>query len=149
MDEFFESALKYFGVDSRKYQSSSLRAQIVGVLLKTGRHLFVLDGLEVLQRQKGDQFGLLQNKDLHDLLTFFASPENSSFCLITSRAPIIGLIKFTTYVPKTVNRLSAKDGYDLLKTLGVKGSDIDINELVSEWDGHALTLSLLAGLLVD
>ncbi len=145
----FESALKYFGVDSRRYQSSSQRAQIVGVLLNTGRYLFVLDGLEVLQHQEGDQYGLLQNNDLRDLLTFFARPDNQSFCLITSRAPLLDLMDYTTYTHRDVERLSEDDGRALLRILGVKGSDAELNKVVTDWDGHALTLSILAAYLAE
>jgi len=149
VDEFFESALKYFGVDSRRYQSSSQRAQIVGVLLNTGRYLFVLDGLEVMQHQEGDQYGLLQSNDLRDLLTFFARPDNGSFCLITSRAPLLDLMDYTTYTHRDVDRLSTEDGRALLQRLGVKGSDDELNKGVSDWDGHALTLSILAAYLAE
>jgi tetratricopeptide (TPR) repeat protein len=149
VDDFFESALKYFGVDSRRYQSSIQRAQIVGVLLNTGRYLFVLDGFEVMQHQDGDQYGLLQSNDLRDLLTFFAQPDNQSFCLITSRAPLLDLMEYTSYTHRDVERLSEEDGRTLLRRLGVQGSDTELNQVVSDWDGHALTLSILAAYLVD
>ena len=149
IDEFFESALKYFGVDSRRYQSSSQRAQIVGVLLNTGRYLFVLDGLEVLQYQEGDQYGLLQSNDLRDLLTFFAPPDNQSLCLITSRAPLLDLMEYTTYTHRDVDRLSEEDGRALLRRLSVKGSEAELNKIVADWDGHALTLSILAAYLAE
>ncbi|MDP3186586.1 MAG: hypothetical protein Q8M58_15110, partial [Anaerolineales bacterium] len=75
VDEFLEAALKYMSggrIDPRQVPSSSLRTQIIGAMLGAGRYLFVLDGLEVLQHQEGDQYGLLQSNDLRDLLTYFA-----------------------------------------------------------------------------
>ncbi len=149
VDEFFEAALKYFGVDASRYQSSSQRAEILGVLLKTGRFLFILDGLEVLQYEKGKDYGSLQNKDLRRLITYFGNPENESFCLITSRTPLVDLLGYTSYSPRPVDHLSIDDGRALLRKLSVNGSDEQLNQLVKDWDGHALTLSLLAGLLVD
>ena len=80
VDEFLEAALNYMSggrIDPRQIQSSNLRAQIIGAMLGTGRYLFVLDGLEVMQHQEGDQYGILQSNDLRDLLTFFARPDNS------------------------------------------------------------------------
>ena len=96
IDEFLEAALNFLSggrIDPRQVPSSSLRAQIIGAMLGAGRYLFVLDGLEVLQHQEGDQYGLLQSNDLRDLLTYFARPDNQSFCLITSRAPVLDLME--------------------------------------------------------
>jgi len=152
VDEFLEAALKYMSggrIDPRQIQSSNLRAQIIGAMLGTGRYLFVLDGLEVLQHQEGDQYGLLQSNDLRDLLTFFARPDNQSFCLITSRAPLLDLMEYTTYTHRDVGRLSVEDGRTLLRKLGVKGSDAELNKVVTDWNGHALTLSILAAYLAE
>jgi trypsin-like peptidase len=152
VDEFLEAALKYMSggrIDPRAVPSSNLCAQIIGSMLGTGRYLFVLDGLEVMQHQEGDQYGLLQSNDLRDLLTFFARPDNQSFCLITSRAPLLDLMDYTTYTHRDVDRLSEDDGRDLLRRLGVKGSDAELNKVVGDWDGHALTLSILAAYLAE
>ena len=156
VDEFLEAALKYMSggrIDSRQIQSSNLRAQIIGAMLGgpkgSGRYLFVLDGLEVMKHQEGDQYGLLQSNDLRDLLTFFARPDNQSFCLITSRAPLLDLMDYTTYTHRDVDRLSEEDGRALLRRLGVQGSDVELNKVVANWDGHALTLSILAAYLAE
>ena len=160
IDEFLEAALNYLSggkIDPRQVPSSSLRAQIIGAMLGAGRYLFVLDGLEVLQHQKGDQYGLLQSNDLRDLLTYFARPDNQSFCLITSRAPVLDLMEYTTYTHRDVDRLSEADGVALLKKLGVlpsplrrgAGGEVDLAKVVSDWDGHALTISLLGSYLAE
>ncbi|HLO16097.1 MAG TPA: trypsin-like peptidase domain-containing protein [Anaerolineales bacterium] len=152
VDEFLEAALKYMSggrIDPRAVPSSNLRAQIIGAMINAGRYLFVLDGLEVIQHQEGDQYGLLQTNDLRDLLTFFASPDNQSFCLITSRAPLLDLMEYTTYTHRDVDRLSEDDGHALLRRLGVNGSDAELNKVVADWDGHALTLSILAAYLAE
>jgi hypothetical protein len=125
IDEFLESALNFLSggrIDPRQVPSSSLRAQIIGAMLGAGRYLFVLDGLEVLQHQEGDQYGLLTSNDLRDLLTYFARPDNQSFCLITSRAPVLDLMDYTTYTHRDVERLSEADGVALLERLQVKSS---------------------------
>jgi tetratricopeptide (TPR) repeat protein len=152
VDEFLEAALKYMSggrIDPRAVPSSNLRAQIIGAMLGAGRYLFVLDGLEVMQHQEGDQYGLLQSNDLRDLLTFFARPDNQSFCLVTSRAPLLDLMDYTTYTHRDVDRLSEEDGRTLLRRLGVQGSDTELNKVVADWDGHALTLSILAAYLAE
>jgi len=140
-------------IDPRAVPSSNLRAQIIGAMLGgpkgSGRYLFVLDGLEVMQHEEEDQYGLLQSNDLRDLLTFFARPDNQSFCLITSRAPLLDLMDYTTYTHRDVDRLSEEDGRALLRKLGVKGNDNELNKVVADWDGHALTLSILAAYLAE
>jgi tetratricopeptide (TPR) repeat protein len=152
VDEFLEAALKWMSggrIDPRAVPSSSVRAQIIGAMLGAGRYLFVLDGLEVMQHQEGDRFGLLQSNDLRDLLTYFARPDNASFCLVTSRAPLLDLMEYTTYTHRDVDRLSATDGRALLWKLGVQGKDDALDKLVADWDGHALTLSLLSAILTE
>ena len=150
--EFLEAALKWMSggrIGPRAVPSSSVRAQIIGAMLGAGRYLFVLDGLEVMQHQEGDQFGLLQSNDLRDLLTYFARPDNQSFCLVTSRAPLLDLMEYTTYTHRDVDRLSAADGRALLRKLGVQGKDDALDKLVADWDGHVLTLGLLAAILTE
>jgi tetratricopeptide (TPR) repeat protein len=152
VDEFLEAALNYLSggkIDPRQVPSSSLRAQIIGAMLGAGRYLFVLDGLEVMQHQEGDQYGLLQSADLRDLLSYFANPNNSSFCLITSRAPLLDLMEYTTYTHRDVDRLSEADGISLLERLKVKGSREQMVKVISDWDGHALTISLLGSYLAE
>ena len=51
-------------IDPRRIASSSAKAQVVAAMLANGRYLFVLDGLEVLQRQEGDDYGTLTSPDL-------------------------------------------------------------------------------------
>ncbi len=146
VDEFFEAALGFVGgglIDPRRMPSSSAKAQTVAAMLANGRYLFVLDGLEVLQRQEGDNFGLLNSPDLLTFLELFAAPGHESFCLITSRAPMLDLISYTSYNHRDVGPVTPEDGRALLRTLGVQGRDEALDKLVAAWDGHALTLSLL------
>jgi len=148
VDEFFEAALDYMGggrIDPRRVPSANVRAQIIGAMLGAGRYLFVLDGLEVMQHQEGDQYGLLRSSDLRDFLTLFAAPGHQSFCLATSRAPLLDLMNYTTYTHRDVTRLSPADGRALLREVGVVGQDDILSEIVAAWNGHALTLGLLGG----
>ncbi len=152
VDEFFEAALKYLSggkIDARKILSSNVRAQIIAAMLGAGSYLFILDGLEVLQYQQGDMYGSLLSSDLKDFLELFASPDHKSFCLVTSRAPLMDLESFTTYHHRNVDRLSSTDGRDMLHNLSIRGEDEKLDGLVEAWEGHALTLSLLASYLVD
>ncbi len=152
VDAFFEAALKYMSagrIDPRKVPSANIRGQIIGATLGAGRYVFVLDGLEVMQYQDGDEYGLLKSADLREFLGYFATPGHSSFCLITSRAPLFDLMEYTTYTHRDVDHLSTADGRALLCQIGVRGPDPTLDAVVHEWDGHALTLGLLGGYLTD
>ncbi len=157
VDEFFEAALVYMSgerIDPRDIPSASAKAAfIAGMLTHGGRYLFVLDGLEVMQHQGGDRYGLLRNNDLRDFVRYFAAPGHQSFCLATSRAPLLDLMAYDTYTHRDVTRLSADDGRALLRQVGVgqfaKLPSDQLNKaldkIVTDWDGHALTLGLLGG----
>jgi tetratricopeptide (TPR) repeat protein len=152
VDEFFEAALEYMSggrIDPRQYPSSSAKAHLIAGMLYAGRYLFVLDGLEVMQHQEGDQYGLLKSTDLREFLSYFAAPEHQSFCLITSRAPVLDLMEYTTYTHRDVARLSPADGRALLRRVGVTGPDAALDKVVADWDGHALTLGLLGSYLAE
>ena len=151
VDEFFEAVLTFLveGIDPNSLPSAKVKAQVINAMLKNGRYLFILDGLEVLQHQDGDDYGLLKNIDLRDWLRDFVAGKHESFCMISSRAPLLDLIDFTTYTHRDVERLSVNEGRDLLRKLGVKGTDAEIEKVVQEWDGYALVLSLLGSYLVD
>ena len=151
VDEFFEATLTYMGgeVMARRVRSANVRAQVIGAMLGAGRYLFVLDGLEVMQHQEGDRYGLLRSSDLREFLGYFAAPAHESFCLITSRAPLLDLMAYTTYTHRDVSRLSPADGRALLRRVGVVGQDAILFNVVADWDGHALTLGLLGGYLAE
>jgi tetratricopeptide (TPR) repeat protein len=153
LDEFFEAALRYLQLDQRidlrTVSSTNMRAHLIAAAIRKGRYLFILDGIEVVQRQEGDQYGEFSSADLREFLQLFAAPDHESVCLITSRTPLVDLREFTTYTEYEVERLSVEDGRDLLRRLGVRGKDEALDKVVREWDGHALTLTLLATYLVE
>ncbi|MFZ3167105.1 MAG: trypsin-like peptidase domain-containing protein [Candidatus Methanoperedens sp.] len=153
VDEFFEAALYYLsGGNSdllNEYTSPAIRVELIASMLRNGSYIFILDGLEVMQYQNGDQYGQLESEALRDFLGYVAAKKDiKSLCLITSRIPLVDLGNYTTYIYHNVDRLSPEDGRTLLRKLGVKGKDEELNKVVTEWDGHALTLNLLGTLLV-
>jgi hypothetical protein len=152
VDEFFEAALNYLGggqVDLSTLPSANARANFLAAMLRGKRYLFILDGFEVMQHEKGDEYAQIKSADLYEFLTYFAAGGHESFCLITSRAPLMDLIEFVSYTNRNVDRLSDTDGRALLQKIGVQGTEAQLDRIVSDWDGHALTLSLLGSYLVD
>ncbi|MEU6123672.1 trypsin-like peptidase domain-containing protein [Streptomyces sp. NPDC047123] len=149
-DDFFEAALEFVSggrISSGELPDGRARAESVAALLELRPFLFVLDGLEVMQHQTGDYYGTLRSADLHDFLTFFATPGHRSFCLITTRAPVLDLVRYVTCQQVDVPPLSLAAGTTLLRKLGIDGPDSSLERLVRDWEGHALTLSLIAAIL--
>jgi tetratricopeptide (TPR) repeat protein len=151
LDEFYEAVLQYLlgdRIDLAALPSTSMRAHVVASLLRAGRYLIVLDGLEVLQHQSGDSYGEFTSVGLREFLQLFAAPDHLSVCIATSRAPLLDLQDFTTYTEFAVERLLPEDGRTLLRRLGVHGTDQLLDSIVRDWDGHALTLALVATYLL-
>jgi tetratricopeptide (TPR) repeat protein len=150
-DEFFEAALTYVGGEkmAQANPSATAKAGMVAALLAQQRYIFVLDGLEVMQHEDDDEYGLLTSDALREFLRFFAAPAHASFCLVTSRAPLLDVQAFTTYQEQKVAGLSAADGVTLLRETGVQGTDAQLKPIVAQWDGHALTLTLLGKYLAE
>jgi tetratricopeptide (TPR) repeat protein len=153
IDEFFEALAEFLVgdlIDISDYKSASDKIRLINsVLRKGGRYLFVLDGLEVLQHEGGDDYGLLKSPDLREWLRTLAKGENEAFCVVTSRAPLFDLIDLTTFVHRDVERLTDGEGCELLQKLGVRGEAAALRRVVRDWDGYALVLSLLGTYLVE
>lgn len=151
VDQFFQHLLVFLlgkgGAESAPPPGENTLEQIAG-LLNRGRYIFVLDGLEGQQFQSGDGYGLFENSALGEFLKRLAGPGQRSFCLLTSRLPVLDLLAYATYRHHAVRRLALADGCAVLRRLGVKGEDRALERIVEEWDGHALTLSLIAVYLV-
>ncbi len=152
VEVFFESLLTFLipAMDPHKLPSASVKAQVILSMLGSKRYLLVLDGLEVLQHQSGKNYGRFKNDELQNFLSDFAKTgEYQSFCLITSRAPLIDLINYSSYTQYDVAHLSPSEGRELLGKLGVRGTEAEIDDVVNNWGGYALALSLLGTLLAE
>ena len=153
VDEFFQAALAFVTNNDKavldRYVSTTARAHLLAGMLYANSYLFILDGLEVVQHEQGDSYGLLKHTDLRDFLIYFAATGHNSFCLLTSRTPVLDLIDRRTFIHHDVDRLSTSEGRRLLRKLGVKGSDVALDKIVEEWEGHPLTLNILAGYVVN
>jgi tetratricopeptide (TPR) repeat protein len=152
VDEFFEALLIYLSgkrIDPRTHPSSTnARVHFIAGMLYGGNYLFVLDGLEIIQHQEGDQYGSLKSNELHEFLNYIAAPGHGSFCLITSRVPVLDLMDYTTYTHRDITSLGLESGQALLTKMGVNGDSKALNKIVMNWGSHALTLSLIGSCLV-
>jgi len=145
-DEFFEKSISYFsqGDFDIKNLPSDRRPQFLAALLMERRYLLVLDGLEVMQYQGGEDHGLLKSVGLSEFLIYLAAcGSNNSLCLITSRASVTDIMPYITHGQLDVERLATEEGRELLRNLNVKGTDAELDQCVEDWSGHALTLALI------
>ena len=112
------------------------------------RTLLVLDGLEPLQHPPGPLAGELKDPGVTALLKGLAG-RNAGLCVVTTRERVKDLAAFeeSTVRCRELERLSTPAGVALLDSLGVHGPAADLERLVEDVRGHALTLTLLGGYL--
>jgi tetratricopeptide (TPR) repeat protein len=146
VDEFLEAALAFMAPTARSdaFGSADARARAIGQLIARGRFILVLDGVDQLQHHGESNFGSIANADLRQILGYLASGYHRSFCIVTTRVPLVDLMPYSSYSEVQVGRLTTKDGVTLLKALGASRSDAALTRIVENADGHALTLTLLA-----
>lgn len=151
VDAFLEALLTYMAGETvtQNVRGASARAQIIGAMMQERRYMVVLDGFEVMQHQDGDEHGRITSEALREFLEFCASQKSQSCCVITTRANLMDMQPFTTYQHVDITRMSEADGLALMREVGVNGDDEAIKKVVKQWDGHALTISLIAGYLAD
>jgi hypothetical protein len=109
VDAFFEALLSHLStrlVDARQYSSTNARVQVLGAMLRAGRYLFVLDGLDSWQQTDEQHAGLLTSLDLREFLRYLAAPDHQSFCLLTSSLPFVDLLAYSSYRQRRLPPLS-------------------------------------------
>ncbi|MCP3960495.1 MAG: hypothetical protein GY719_21835, partial [bacterium] len=149
-DVFVAKALKFFGDPATAESAASPwdKGSRLAQILSQCRALLVLDGLEPLQYSPGPLAGELKDPAVTALLKGLAA-KNAGLCVVTTRESVTDLAQFrdSTAPEWQLGRLSKAAGAALLEKLGVHGTAKEIEDLVAEVDGHALTLNLLGSYL--
>lgn len=152
-DLFLKEALVFFGdadmanSDQGAFDKGRRLAQLVGAR----RALLILDGVEPLQyAPTSPTAGELKDQGLAALLKGLAA-SSRGLCVVTTRYSIADLRAYgqTTAPEHKLLRLSQPAGAALLQQLGVKGNQKELETLVRDVQGHALTLNLLGSYLHD
>jgi len=114
------------------------------------RTLLVLDGLEPLQNPPGPQERRLREPSLQALLRELAA-FNKGLCVITTRLPIPDIADHEggSALRHDLEQLSSDAGAKLLRALGVKGHEAELQDASAEFAGHCLALTLLGSYLTD
>ncbi|QTR53600.1 hypothetical protein [Thiothrix unzii] len=143
-DDFFESALRFFGYAEQNLPPPHERGIKLARLVASQRTLLILDGLEPLQHPVGIFHGELKDQALKALLQQLAV-KNPGLCLISSRQTVEELKgkPEKLVLAHDLEQLQETDGVALLRAIGVKGSEVDLTKAVKEVAGHALALNLL------
>ncbi|MBD1935217.1 MULTISPECIES: tetratricopeptide repeat protein [Cyanophyceae] len=109
--------------------------------LREGRHLLVIDNLESLLQHDGQWLDAIYEQFFHGWL----GCGGKSVILVTTRErPDLPEIKLK-WLP--LPGLSPAEGANLLKALGILGTDAELQEFAKKAEGHPLLLTLVAGFL--
>jgi tetratricopeptide (TPR) repeat protein len=147
-DRFLDHALTWFGDPDPTAGAPRDRGLRLAELVRQEKTLLVLDGVEPLQHPPNHpQAGRIKDPALSALLRNLAGA-NPGLCVVTTRERIADLESSSRTAPQEdLEALSPEAGAELLKKLGVKGSDSELLAASQEFGNHALTLSLLGGYL--
>ncbi|MBD1899170.1 tetratricopeptide repeat protein [Coleofasciculus sp. FACHB-125] len=109
--------------------------------LREGRHLLVIDNLESLLQHDGQWLDAIYEEFFHGWL----GCGGKSVILVTTRErPDLPEIKLK-WLP--LPGLSPAEGANLLRALGILGTEAELQEFAKKAEGHPLLLTLVAGFL--
>ncbi|HEV7667428.1 MAG TPA: hypothetical protein VGS22_02810 [Thermoanaerobaculia bacterium] len=155
-EPFVNEALRFFGGEVGETIAASAtsawdKGSKLAEFVAKRRALLILDGLEPLQYPASSPLaGQLKDPGLEALLKGLAQ-RNAGLCVVTTRESVTNLASFrgTTAPEWELEQLDKAAGVALLESLGVSGSAKELEDLVEEVKGHALTLNLLGTYLRD
>ena len=149
-DEFLDAVLAWFGDPDPRHGTAWEKGERLARLIACRRTLLVLDGLEPLQNPPGPEEGRLREPSLQALLRELAA-FNTGLCVITTRLPVADVAdrEGTSVMGRELEQLSSEAGAQLLRGLGVKGPETELQSASDEFGGHCLALTLLGSYLTD
>jgi tetratricopeptide (TPR) repeat protein/predicted ATPase len=149
-DEFLDAALTWFGDRDPRLGTAWEKGERLAKLVAHRRTLLVLDGLEPLQNPPGPQEGRVREPSLQALLRELAA-FNAGLCVITTRMPVADIADHegSSAMRRDLQQISSDAGAKLLRALGVKGDEAELQSASDEFRGHCLALTLLGGYLSD
>jgi len=150
-DAFFERALRFFsdGAIDAAALPAGTRAHRLAALVGERRTLLILDGVDALLHPPGARGGELRDGELRLLLEMLAT-ESRGLCIAATRYTLEDLRGWHAagVVEWQLERLDANAAGELLRDIGVVGSDEDLRAAADELDAHPLALNLLGRYLV-
>ncbi len=153
-EPFVNAALRFFGGEegeniATSAMSSWEKGARLAALVGRRKALLILDGMEPLQYPPSSPLtGYLKDPGVAALLRGLAA-QNLGLCVVTTRESLSDLTAFHEgAAPEwSLERLSTTAGVGLLEKLLVRGNKKDLQALVEDVSGHALTLNLVGSYL--
>jgi hypothetical protein len=152
-NHFLKTAHNYFtGGEEVQAVGAGWFHMLSEALATGGNYLLVLDGLERVQRQQTDASGIygeLEDPLLRGLLSRLCAGTGNTRAIITTRFPVASIERWMGkgYSIIDVDQLAGDSARALLRVQNVKGTDQELDAVIADYGGHALTLDLLAGAL--
>ena len=149
-NEFLDSSLAWFGDTDPRLGTLWEKGERLAKHIASHRTLLILDGLEPLQSPPGPQEGRIREHSLQALLRELAA-FNQGLCVITTRLPVADIADHegTSAPRRELEQLSREAGAKVLRALGVKGHEVELQNTSEEFSGHCLALTLLGSYLTD
>jgi hypothetical protein len=146
-DVFIAQTLERLGAQKPYPAPGRDRATLLAAALESDNTVLFLDGIEATQEGLGEK-ARIKDAELRELLKQLAVKDNC-VCFITSRNPIAELTSYQGHTLEyiDVEGLLPSEGLELLRNLGVKGSNKQLREAAIAASGHCLTLQLLGRLV--
>jgi tetratricopeptide (TPR) repeat protein len=148
-EAFLRTACQYILGEAPK-ETGGLLERLQQGLTGTTPHLFILDGLELVQATgtTGRPRGELEDPLMRRFLRWLAAGLGTrAKALITSRFPLPDLTAGRGFRPIDLVDLDAPAARAVLRKWGVKGSDATLNKLAERVHRHALTVDVLGSYL--
>ncbi len=117
-------------------------------LLRSRRWVLALDGTEVVQYESGSWFGRFLHPELGRLLEELASAPARTAVVLTTRFPLPDLAHRFHIRLLSLASLDAASARSLLRSVGVQGSDAELDEATAWCGFHAKAVELLGTYLV-
>ena len=149
-DDFINKALIWFGDQDPTKGSPHDKGARLAELVRKERTLLFLDGVEPLQYPPGPYAGRIKDPALAALVRNLGA-SNSGLCVMTTRETVtdVEMYRETTCALIDLESLSDVAGAELLRSLGVNGSQDELEAASKEFGGHGLALTLLGTYLVE
>lgn len=149
-DVFIHEALYFFGDPDPDTGTRFDRSERLIHLITAKPTLLILDGIEPLQYPPGPMEGRLKDPALALLLKGLCF-NNPGLCIVTSRIAIKDIAPWQASIAPRIDltQLSPAAGAELLRNLGVTGTESQRQVASTEFAGHALALTLLGTYLRD
>ncbi len=154
VETFFEQAAAYFVPGDERCKPGE-RESALQSALRGGRHLIVLDGMEMMQETGApgltyggggalSTYGRIEDTSLRRLLARLARGLGGSRCLVTSRIELTDLTHADRgFICLRLDPLSDAEGRALLRSWGIQGDAHELAPLLSRVEGHALSVAMI------